>query len=48
MHQEAITSEAKKVFEKLKSFPKFYLAGGTGLALQLDYRIAQYSHRTSK
>lgn len=40
MHQEAITSEAKKVFEKLKNFPKFYLAGGTGLALQLGHRIS--------
>jgi len=40
MHQEAITSEAKKVFEKLKNFSKFYLVGGTGLALQLGHRLS--------
>ena len=40
MHQEAITSEAKRIFDKLRSFPTFYLAGGTGLALQLSHRIS--------
>lgn len=40
MHQEAITSKARKIFDKLKNFPEFYLAGGTGLALQLDHRIS--------
>ena len=40
MHQEAITSEAKKVFEKLNKFSDFYLVGGTGLALQLGHRIS--------
>jgi len=35
-----IISEAKKIFEKLKNFPDFYLAGGTGLALQLGHRIS--------
>ena len=40
MHQEAITSKAKKVFEKLKNFSNFYLVGGTGLALQLGHRIS--------
>jgi len=40
MHQEAITLEAKKIFKKLKHFSEFYLAGGTGLALQLGHRIS--------
>lgn len=40
MHQEVITSEARKIFDKLDRFPNFYLAGGTGLALQLGYRIS--------
>jgi hypothetical protein len=35
-----ITLEAKKIFKKLKNFPKFYLAGGTGLALQLGHRVS--------
>ena len=40
MHQEAITSKAKEIFNKLKNFPEFYLAGGTGLALQLGHRVS--------
>lgn len=40
MHQEAIISEAKKIFDKLNRFPNFYLVGGTGLALQLGHRIS--------
>lgn len=40
MHREAITSEAKKIFQKLDNFPDFYLAGGTGLALQIGHRIS--------
>ena len=40
MHQEAITSEAKKIFNKLKNFPEFYLAGGTGMSLQLGHRVS--------
>lgn len=40
MHPEAIKSEQKKVFEKLKHFPEFYLAGGTALALQIGHRIS--------
>lgn len=40
MHQEAITLKAKKVFDKFRYFPDFYLAGGTGLALQLGHRIS--------
>ena len=40
MYLEALTSQAKKIFNKLRSFPDFYLAGGTGLALQLGHRIS--------
>lgn len=40
MHLAAITSEAKKIFQKLDNFPDFYLAGGTGLALQIGHRIS--------
>lgn len=40
MHLEVITSRAKIIFGKLKNFPQFYLAGGTGLALQLGHRIS--------
>ncbi len=40
MHLEAITSETKKILERLKVFPEFYLAGGTGLALQIGHRIS--------
>ena len=40
MYQEAITSKAKKIFSRLKNFSDFYLAGGTGLALQLGHRIS--------
>lgn len=40
MHQEVITSKAKKIFNKLPYFPNFYLAGGTGLAFQLGHRIS--------
>jgi len=40
MHQEAITSKAKEIFNKLKNFPEFYLAGGTGMALQLGHRVS--------
>jgi len=40
MHQEVITSKAKKIFNKLKNFPEFYLAGETGMALQLGHRIS--------
>jgi len=40
MHQEAITSAAKKIFERFPGFPDFYLAGGTGLALQLGHRVS--------
>ncbi len=40
MHQEAITSKARKIFKKLKYFSEFYLAGGTALALQLGHRVS--------
>jgi len=40
MHPEAITPERKKIFDKLKNFPEFYLVGGTGLAMQLGHRIS--------
>lgn len=40
MHPEVITSKAREIFDKLKNFSDFYLAGGTGLALQLGHRIS--------
>lgn len=40
MHQEAITSEQKRIFDKLKEFPEFYLAGGTALAFQIGHRVS--------
>lgn len=40
MHPEAITSEPRKIFDKLLHFPNFYLAEGTGLALQIGHRIS--------
>ncbi|MCD5396234.1 MAG: nucleotidyl transferase AbiEii/AbiGii toxin family protein [Candidatus Pacebacteria bacterium] len=40
MHQEALKSEQKKIFEKLPNFPEYYLAGGTALALQIGHRIS--------
>ncbi|MEF8846939.1 MAG: nucleotidyl transferase AbiEii/AbiGii toxin family protein [Candidatus Paceibacterota bacterium] len=40
MKQEALTSEAKKVLPQLDTFSDFYLAGGTGLALQLGHRVS--------
>ncbi len=40
MHPEAITSKAKNLLTNLSEFPDYYLAGGTGLALQLGHRIS--------
>ncbi len=40
MHPGTITSKQKKIFEKLDKFPKFYLVGGTALALQIGHRIS--------
>jgi hypothetical protein len=36
----ALTKEGKKLFPLLKKFSGFYLAGGTGLALQIKHRIS--------
>jgi len=33
--------EQKKVFEKLRYFSEFYLAGGTALALQIGHRVSE-------
>lgn len=38
MHLEALTTENKEVFDKLKGFQEYYLAGGTALALQIGHR----------
>ena len=40
MYLEAINSKRQKIFQKLKNFPQFYLAGGTALALQIDHRMS--------
>ncbi len=40
MHPEAITSKAKNLLDRLGKFPHYYLAGGTGLALQLGHRVS--------
>jgi len=40
MHPEAIILRQKRVFDKLKNFPEYYLAGGTALALQIGHRIS--------
>jgi len=40
MQLEPIKSKQRKIFEKLKYFPEFYLAGGTALALQISHRIS--------
>ncbi len=40
MHQEALKSKQKEIFESLKNFSDFYLAGGTALALQMGHRIS--------
>jgi hypothetical protein len=40
MRPAAIKSEQKKIFEKLKNFKEYYLAGGTALALQIGHRIS--------
>lgn len=41
MFHEAITSGAKRVLKSLTLPPKFYLAGGTALALQLGHRVSE-------
>ena len=40
MHPEAISSKRQKIFQKLKNFPQFYLAGGTALALHIGHRMS--------
>lgn len=40
MHKEALTEGSKKLFPLLTKFPEYYLAGGTGLALQLGHRVS--------
>ena len=38
MYLEALKSKQKEIFNKLRYFPKFYLVGGTALALQIGHR----------
>jgi len=40
MHREVLTKRADELFGSLSRFPGFYLAGGTGLALQIGHRIS--------
>ena len=41
LHNEVLTVKAKELFEYLSAFQKdFYLAGGTGLALQIGHRAS--------
>ena len=40
MHPEAITLEQRRIFDKLRGFPEYYLAGGTALALQIGHRTS--------
>ena len=40
MHQEVLKSKQKEIFEKLRHFSSFYLAGGTALSLQIGHRIS--------
>lgn len=40
MHLETLTSEGKKILSGIELASDFYLAGGTGLALQLGHRIS--------
>lgn len=40
IHAEALTSKAAALFAHFSRFKKFYLVGGTGLALQIGHRIS--------
>jgi predicted nucleotidyltransferase component of viral defense system len=41
MHKEVLTPPATELFQSLKTFKStFYLAGGTGLALQIGHRVS--------
>src|SRR6056297_2880899 len=41
MHPEALTKQGKQILPRLSEFEDFYLAGGTGLALQIGHRISE-------
>jgi len=43
MHPEALTKQGKQLLQQLTEFEDFYLAGGTGLALQIGHRISEDS-----
>lgn len=51
MHENALTPTAKKLFPSIARFKKFYLVGGTGLALQIGHRLSVdfdlFTHSTS-
>ena len=40
MYLEAISLKRQKIFQALRNFPQFYLAGGTALALQIGHRMS--------
>ena len=40
MHPEALTSELKKLWPRVKNFKDFTLVGGTALALQIGHRVS--------
>ncbi|HDY73423.1 MAG TPA: hypothetical protein ENH86_02520 [Candidatus Jorgensenbacteria bacterium] len=40
MHLEVLTEKGKEIFSRLDRFNKFYLAGGTALALQIGHRAS--------
>lgn len=40
MHDECLTSEAKRLFPRLRSFSDYTLVGGTALALQIGHRAS--------
>ncbi|MDP2704337.1 MAG: nucleotidyl transferase AbiEii/AbiGii toxin family protein [bacterium] len=39
-HESALTEKAKKLFPRFGKFSKFYLVGGTSLALQIGHRVS--------
>jgi hypothetical protein len=40
MHHEVLTKRANELFPSLAKFDGFYLAGGTGLAVQIGHRVS--------
>jgi len=40
MHPEVLDEKRKRIFSRLHNFRKFYLAGGTALALQMGHRTS--------